>query len=149
MAHLIDSFETNNTLRCLWRFLAVGTLGTLIDVTLFIVLHALLGVPTLAANTISYSAGIVNNFVLHRRWTYDRQARKALGVQLSQFAAISLSALMMNNLIVLLLAPTFNTFIAHAGYSALFVKVGATALGLGWNFFANRYWTFHSTPVKA
>jgi putative flippase GtrA len=149
MAHLIDSLETNNTLRCLWRFLAVGTLGTLIDITLFAVLHALFGIPTLSANTISYSAGIVNNFVLHRRWTYDRQVSKTVGVQLSQFVAISLCALMMNNLLVLLLTPPFSSLIAHSGFAALFAKVGATVLGLGWNFFANRFWTFHSAPVKA
>jgi putative flippase GtrA len=149
MAHLIDSFETNRTLRSFWRFLAVGTLGTLVDVTLFTVLHALIGVPTVIANTISYSAGGINNFVLHRRWTYKRQANKAFGVQLSRFAVISLSALMMNNIFVLLLTPTFNTFIAHTGFSALLAKIGATALGFCWNFFANRYWTFSQHTNKS
>jgi putative flippase GtrA len=100
-------FETRD-IRSISRFLVVGMLGTLIDITLFAGLHTWLGVPTLAANTISYSAGIVNNFGLHRYWTFADRARQAASAQFSRFAVVSLSALMLNNLLVLLLAPFFG-----------------------------------------
>jgi len=130
----------------IWRFLVVGILGTLVDVTLFTALRVWLAVPTLGANSISYSAGIVNNFVLHRGWTFAHQSRKAVGVQFSQFALVSLSALILNNALVLLLAPWFGALLADAGYGALIAKVCATGVGLGWNFLANRIWTFRDAP---
>jgi putative flippase GtrA len=145
VAHLRDSFEIQG-IRHIWRFLAVGMLGTLLDLALFTGLHAWLGVPTLAANTISYSAGIVNNFVLHRYWTFADRARQATGAQFSQFAAVSLSALMLNNLLVLLLAPSFGALFPHAGYDVLAAKICATGAGLGWNFLVNNLWTFRDAP---
>lgn len=148
MVHVSDLFQSNSSLRRIGRFLAVGMLGTLIDFGLFVGLHAGLGVPTLTANTISYSAGIVNNFVLHRRWTFADQPRRAVGVQFTQFAGISLSALMLNNLLVWLLAPFFSTLLAHAGYGALLAKICATGIGLGWNFVANRFWTFRDAAPE-
>jgi putative flippase GtrA len=148
MARLNNPFETSETLRRISCFLLVGMLGTLIDITLFTALHVWLGVPTLLANTISYSAGIVNNFVLHRRWTFAEQPRRAMRVQFAQFAGISLGALMLNNLLVLLLAPSFGALLAHAGYGALLAKVCATVVGAGWNFLANNIWTFRNAPQE-
>ena len=142
MAHLNDVFETNGTLRCLPRFVMVGLLGTLLDIGLFTVLRVRIGMPTLAANTISYSAGIVNNYVLHRRWTYADRPRKALGAQFSQFAAVGLSALLLNNLLVLLLVSPLGALFAHAGYGDVSAKICATGVGLCWNFLANSFWTF-------
>lgn len=65
------------------RFALVGTLGTLVDFSLLIVLHTLLGVPTLIANTLAYCAGIANNFILHRRWTFAERARREWLTQFS------------------------------------------------------------------
>ena len=130
MAHLNDVFETNGTLRCLPRFVMVGLLGTLLDIGLFTLLRVRIGMPTLAANTIWYSAGIVNNYVLHRRWTYADRPRKALGAQFSQFAAVSLSALLLNNLLVLLLVPPLGALFAHAGYGDVSAKICRDGCGL-------------------
>lgn len=148
MVHLNNLFQINDTLCHIGRFLTVGMLGTLIDFGLFVGLHAGLGVPTLTANTISYSAGIVNNFVLHRRWTFAEQSRRAVGVQFAQFAGISLGALMLNNLLALLLAPFFSTLLAHAGYGALLAKICAMGVGVCWNFLANRFWTFRDAAPE-
>ena len=56
------------------RFALVGALGTGLDMGLLLLLTAA-GLPTLPANVISYSAGIVNNYTWNRRWTFaDRLA---------------------------------------------------------------------------
>ena len=51
------------------RFLVVGAVGTLIDFGLLTILK-LVGFPTLAANSLSFSAGVVNNYLLNSRWTF-------------------------------------------------------------------------------
>ncbi len=142
MSGLNDVLESNDTLRYLPRFATVGLTGTLLDIGLFTALHVLLGMPTLAANTLSYSAGIVNNYIWNRRWTFTDRPHKAVGMQFPQFATVSLSALLLNNLLVLLIAPPFSVLFPHAGYGDLLAKVCATAVGLCWNFVGNAFWTF-------
>lgn len=148
MVILGNRLQSNGRQRVIGCYLIVGLLGTLIDVGLFTALHVVLGVPTLAANTTSYSAGIVNNYVLHRYWTYGGRSRKAVGVQFVQFTAVSLSALAVNNLLVLLLAPQLGTLLASPAYGDLMAKACATAVGLCWNYLANNFWTFGDVTMK-
>jgi putative flippase GtrA len=145
MAYLSDAFKADDTRQSIGRFAVVGMLGTVIDVGLFALLHTALGLPTLAANTISYSAGIVNNYLLHRHWTYAGRPRRAAGMQFLQFLAVSLSALLLNNLLVLLLARPLGTFFAAAGRGDLLAKGCATGVGMVWNYLANTLWTFRDT----
>lgn len=123
------------------RFAAVGLLGTLLDMALFGLLHLALGLAALPANTLSYSAGIVNNFLLHRRWTYAPSARRPALGQFARFTAVSLSALALNTLVVTLLSPALAQSLPLPT-AALAAKVFATGLGIAWNFLANHLWTF-------
>lgn len=146
MARWIAAFPSADTLRSAARFALVGALGTLVDFTLFAVLSAQLGAPVLLANTLSYSVGIVNNYFLHRNWTYGNRPRQAAGRQFSQFMVVSLSALALNNLIVYLLAPVFSTLLVNPVLGAACAKICATGVGMGWNFLANHLWTFRAEP---
>jgi len=83
------------------RFSVVGVLGTIVDFGLLFVFKELVGFPTILANTLSYSAGIANNFVLNRLWTYPESREKRALVQLVQFAAVSVVGLTLNNAMVL------------------------------------------------
>lgn len=140
--------ETNDPGRRVARFLAVGALGTLIDWGLFAGLHVFFAVPTLVANTISYGAGIVNNFVLHRNWTFADRNRKPAGAQFSQFAGVSLSALIVNDALVFLFSPAFGRLVADAGAGTLIAKLVATGVGMVWNFLANNAWTFGASGSR-
>ena len=51
------------------RFLTVGAVGTFLDFSLLALLK-FLGFPTLFANSLSFSAGVVNNFTWNRLWTF-------------------------------------------------------------------------------
>lgn len=141
LARLSPILQTDDPLRRLARFLAVGLLGTLLDFGLFALLHVRLGWPALAANSLSYGAGIANNYVLHRRWTYQDKSGKSVRLQATQFVAVSLSALALNTAAVLTLAAAFAPFLAPA-HEGLLAKGIATAIGLIWNFLANHFWTF-------
>ena len=131
------------------RFAVVGLLGTIIDIGLFALLHVRLGIPALVANTISYSAGIANNYILHRHWTYAHRPRRAVGVQFSQFSVVSLSALALNNLSVLLLAHPLGLLLAVPAYGDLLAKGCATGVGMVWSYVGNSFWTFRDTMKGA
>jgi len=122
------------------RFLTVGALGTLLDFSLLTALKSI-GLPTLIANSLSFTAGLTNNYILNSRWTFMGQTQNRWR-QFIQFALVSLIGLALNNGIVLALEIPFGLLINHPAWGYLPAKVSATGLVVFWNYFANRYWTF-------
>lgn len=122
------------------RFLTVGAVGTLLDFSILALLK-LAGMPTLAANTLSFTAGLFNNFTWNRLWTFGDAVKSDWRRQLAQFTLVSLVGLALNNLIVLSLEGIFSLWI-DTQWAYLPAKVIATGVVVFWNYFANRTWTF-------
>ena len=123
------------------RFLTVGALGTALDFGLLAALK-FAGLPTLPANSISFTAGVANNFTWNSRWTFADRRNANWQAQFFQFLMVSLVGLALNNAIVLLLEAPLGALIQNPdlGYApAKFVATGAVVF---WNYFANRNWTF-------
>ena len=139
MAAISDRFSGREIER-FSRFLTVGAIGTLLDFSILTFLK-LAGLPTLFANSISFTAGLANNFTWNRLWTFE-DAKKDWRTQLMQFSAVSLAGLLLNNLILLSLEHVFNDLSGGSAWSYLPAKVTASGLVVFWNFLANRTWTF-------
>ncbi|MFN8413923.1 MAG: GtrA family protein [Anaerolineales bacterium] len=123
------------------RFLTVGAVGTLLDFTVLTLLK-LLGMPTLFANSLSFLAGLTNNFTWNRLWTFHDVARDNWHTQLLQFTAVSLVGLVLSGFIVISLEGVLGNLIGQAQWGYLPAKVVATSVVVFWNYFANRTWTF-------
>lgn len=123
------------------KFAVVGVSGTVVDFVVLTLLVKAFGMPLIIANTISYSVGVVNNFLLNRFWTFSESRSKPVVTQFIQFAIINVIALILSDLIVAglegILRPTLQ------GNAYLAAKLVATILVFFWNFFANRLWTYN------
>lgn len=126
------------------RFLTVGAVGTFLDFSLLTLLKTF-GLPTLFANTISFCAGVVNNFTWNRLWTFADAKQSDWRRQLMRFLLISLIGLALNNTIVLMLEAPLGVLLGQPEIGYLPAKVIATGVLVFWNYFANRTWTFRST----
>ncbi len=126
----------------LGRYVTVGALGAILDVGLFIVLHIVLGVPELTANTLSYVAGTIHNFLLHRFWTFAGRPRKAAVSQFVQYVVVGVSALLVNNLLMFLLAVPLAALLHGDAAGDLAAKGVATVVSMCLNFAVNHLWTF-------
>ncbi len=146
MGTLAGILRDRDTTRSAGRYFVVGAMGTTLDVGLYMVLHLVLHVPDLAANTLAYSAGIINNFFFHRYWTFSDRPRKAALAQFGQFLAVSLTALAVNNLLVLALALPIGSLFVSEAVGDVATKAAATAASMVWNFIANHLWTFARLP---
>ena len=128
------------------KFLFVGTIGFVVDFGILTLLKELTPLPTVVANTISFTATVVSNFTLNRYWTYPDSRSKSIWSQLGQFTLVNIVGLVINNSILLLLEPVFDTLLLNfpaipiRGYIP--AKMIATIVVLFWNFFVNRYWTY-------
>lgn len=139
MTVLSDSFS-NKEIQRFARFLTVGAVGTLLDFSLLTLLK-LAGLPTIVANSLSFTAGLLNNFTLNRLWTF--QDRKTdWRRQFAQFALVSLVGLALNNFILLSLENALGNLFGQPDWGYLPAKVIATGVVVFWNYFANRMWTF-------
>ncbi len=129
------------------RFLAVGGVGTVLDFSLLTLLK-LAGLPTLLANSLSFIAGLVNNFTWNRLWTFNDAVQTDWHKQFAQFAVVSFVGLTLNNLILLSLEGMFGTILGQPEWGYLPAKVIATGVVVFWNYFANRMWTFRKGITK-
>jgi putative flippase GtrA len=112
------------------RFGAVGIANTALDVALFSFLTLVAGTSAIAANVMSYSAGIGLSFVLNRAWTFHDRLRRRAWTQLILFTVGSLAGLAVSTLVVAVLVGAWGPFPAKAA------SVIAT---FAWNYvFANR-----------
>jgi putative flippase GtrA len=136
----------------LLRYMTVGASGTLLDVAALTLFKTAFGMPTLPANTLSFSLGLVNNYTWNRLWTFSDARRTSILKQFMQFAVVSVIGLLLNNfLVVLLESPLDAGLIALfgvGGYGYLPAKAIAAVVVFAWNFTANRYWTFNTVNRK-
>lgn len=140
MATLTSSLQKQEVTRFA-RFLTVGALGTVLDFSILTALK-LAGLPTIIANSISFTAGLLNNFTWNRLWTFGDTANVDWRRQLTQFTLVSVVGLALNNLIVLSLENALGTILGQPQWGYLPAKVIATGVVVFWNYFANRKWTF-------
>lgn len=115
-------------LRTFSKFSLVGVVNTGVDFAVFWLLHGLLGVPLLVANTLSYACGIINSFVCNKRWTFRDQDRNTTA-QFYRFVGLNLISLLLSNALVMAFSQVLPVLAA---------KLVAIIGTLVWN-----YWTSH------
>ena len=129
-----------------FKFLIVGTIGFVIDFGVLILLKELTSLPTVVANSISFTAAVISNFTFNRYWTYPDSRSKSIWSQMGQFALVNLVGLAINDTILHFLEIFFDTILVNFpaipihGYIP--AKMVATIVVPFWNFFVNRYWTY-------
>jgi putative flippase GtrA len=140
------------------KFSVVGALGAVIDFGLLNLLVQLAGFPKLLANTCSFTAAVISNFIWNRLWVYPETRGEPLRKQFAQFFVVNLAGLAINTAIFygsdrwllgeagLLAEPVGALALAigmtHFDLAYNGAKVIATGVVLFWNFFVNRLWTF-------
>jgi putative flippase GtrA len=116
------------------RFGVVGIVNTVLDLAVFWLLAGVFSMPILIANTLSYSVGALNSFVLNRLWTFRGVAfRRGAALQLPLFMLVSLVGLVVANLTLWLFAQALPVMVA---------KVVSVAVTFVWNFFASKVLVF-------
>ncbi|MBR6736413.1 MAG: GtrA family protein [Oscillospiraceae bacterium] len=119
----------------LWRFVKFGITGvmnTAVDFFVFTVL-SWVGVGIYLAQVISYSAGMLNSYIVNRKWTFQSKG-SFVSAQMIKFVVVNL-ALLCVSLVVLKTATGF-------GLHKLIAKLCATAVTMVLGFIINRLWVF-------
>lgn len=114
------------------KFATTGLVATSVDVGIFLGLVNFGGFSRVVANVISYSCGMVTNFLLQKRFVFNLQRAAWSAFVLS--ALVSLGGLSLNTFFVW----TFS-MIPLLGVYPLVPKLMATGLVFFYNFYLKRY----------
>ncbi|WP_454933279.1 GtrA family protein [Actinomyces oris] len=112
------------------RFLVVGGISFSVDFGLFTVLYGL-GVPHLIASATSFSASVVLNYILSRRYVFEAQENVSVLKEFTLYVLLNVVALGLNTLILYVCADL-------VGMSPFLGKILATAIVLIYNFISRK-----------
>jgi putative flippase GtrA len=133
------------------RFGLAGGLNTLVDL---LILNGLLWLfPTtsslmlLAYNSLAYSLGAVNSFLLNKYWTFGQKQRTTRR-EVARFTLITLCGIGWSTIILWLASNVFRSFLANATVWANASKVVAIAGTALISYLGMRLWVFVSNAQK-
>lgn len=131
-------FALRRGVRQFIKFGVVGASGTVVN---FVIYH--LGLHVRLAVWLAYAIGFivggVNNYYWNRRWTFRSQGHP--WKELGQFITVSAVALGISEFVIVLADRHLPAMPLRNSAAWLL----ATTVGMGWNFFGNKFWTFRHT----
>ena len=145
------------------KFGVVGVVGAVVDFGAFNLLSTVLGLWSVAASVLSFSAAVTSNFVWNRNWVYPDSRAKPVAAQAAQFALVNIAGLLIRTPVFALgeapmarlaagLWPRLESL--PAPLSGLAARLSPPIAGanialalaiiivLFWNFGVNRLWTY-------
>ncbi len=157
------STRTRREIKRFLKFSVVGIIGAIVDFGSFNLLANVLGVASIVASVISFSAAVTSNFLWNRYWTYPDSRSKPVSQQVIQFTLVNIVGLIIRTPIFAFseapliqysenLLPLAQSILPESIASLGFLN--ATVIGrnlalalavivvLFWNFFINRIWTY-------
>jgi len=155
--------RTRREINRFFKFSVVGIIGAVVDFGSFNLLANVLGVGSIVASVISFSAAVTSNFIWNRYWTYPDSRSKPVSQQVLQFTLVNLVGLAIRTPIfafseapMIRLSENIIQFsqsilpesVTSLGYLNAIVLGRNLALALAvivvlfWNFFINRIWTY-------
>lgn len=114
------------------KFCLVGLMNTGVDFSVFTLL-TFWSVPIFAAQTVSYSAGVLNSFLMNRTWTFK---------QISHSKGQFIRFLILNLVTLAITYELLIEFHDRCSWPLLLSKLAATGLSLIINFAGSRLWVF-------
>lgn len=122
------------------KYFSVGIVGTVIDYTVYTILIVFFDTYFMVATAIAYFLGMIVNYVLNRRFTFNNTYKK-VHYQFASFGLIALVGLGIQELVMYLIIDLMlgNT---RADLALLGARMVATLAGFIWTYIANKKVTF-------
>jgi putative flippase GtrA len=137
---------TKHTFWELTRYVLVGLLGAVVDFGVFLVLTRIFDVRPIPANIVSVLAGLINNFIWHKYFTFKIKSRERMHAEFLKFFVVAAVCYVIQEvgLPLGLLLPGEQWFGAHEDIAVKVVLIGIVGFT---SYFVNRAWAFKHRPV--
>lgn len=133
MENFFQKYLRRDELIKLVKFGMTGVANTLVDYVVFLLLVAL-GLDVYFSQCCSFVAGMLNSYLINRRWTFQTKQR-FFSLQIVKFVLSNLSVLAVSMILLRL-------FMDVVGWSIPLAKLAAVCITMGINFLVSRLWVF-------
>lgn len=133
MGNFFQKYLRHDELIKLVKFGITGVANTLVDYVVFLLLVAL-GLDVYFSQCCSFVAGMLNSYLINRRWTFQTKQR-FFSLQIVKFVLSNLSVLAVSMILLKL-------FMDVVGWSIPLAKLAAVCITMGINFLVSRLWVF-------
>lgn len=123
------------------KFSLVGVLNTAIHYAVFFALFKFFGIYYLLASGIGYFTGLVNSFILNRKWTFQK-GKDSDWSEFLKFLLVNFGSLLVN-----LFSLKYSVLLT--GIRPEFGQLAAICLSTAANFLGNKFWTFRHVEKVA
>ena len=121
------------------RFSVVGLINTGIDLAVFSMAVYWMEFNLILANTIAYSAGTINSYLMNKHWTCAGRGEPQLSpAEFTRFVIFNLGGLLLSNVTVFV----FAIFVAP-----IVAKLGAVGVTFIWNYLTIRRFVFRDDGI--
>jgi putative flippase GtrA len=124
--------QTDKTSIQFFRYIFVGGLAFLIDIGFLYILTNFFGYYYLISAAISFTLGLIANYLLSTHWVFNKHNLNNLTLEFSIFTVIGIIGLGLNELFIWVFTAELNIYYLTS-------KIFAAALILIWNFLARKY----------
>ena len=122
------------------KFCLVGGTNTLITLLTFYILNSVLGINYMLSSTLGYCVGMVNSYILNKRWTfYDGE--KIMLNQFIKFVTVNLVSLSINLLFMYTLSGRLHL-------NAMLAQILATGFSIISNYIGSKLWVFRKLELR-
>jgi putative flippase GtrA len=118
------------------KFGLVGVTGLFIDFSVTYLLKEKALINKYIANATGFTCAVISNFFLNKYWTFNSAGNKFITNQFFLFTIISLTGLLINSTVIMILIRKMNMRFYLS-------KVVAIGIVFTWNFLMNNYITFY------
>lgn len=116
------------------KFSLIGILNTGLHYVVFICLFRFVGIHYLVASAIGYGVGLINSFMLNRRWTFSiTGGRKER--DFCRFVVVNIAALAIN-------IGSLKYLVQDIKIIPEISQIIAIGFSMSINFLGNKFWTF-------
>ncbi|WP_283153702.1 GtrA family protein [Guptibacillus hwajinpoensis] len=136
---LIKSLLTKNKSNKFVKFGITGIINTVVDLIVFF-LFSSIGMTYWIAQSISYSSGVVNSYMVNRKWTFQQSGKRNRN-EFSRFVAVNLITIVLSTLVIKIGLQQLNLSLFNA-------KLIATLFGMGINYSLLNTWVFIAPSMK-
>ena len=131
LIHRLFVSETDNWFAQMFRYAIVGGVSFVVDYGLLCLLTELLGLHYLLSATVSFTAGLVVNYLISIKWVFSKSKLNSRAAEFVVYGIIGVVGLLFNNLLLYL-------FTDHLHLHYMLSKLVAAAIVLVWNFIGRK-----------
>jgi putative flippase GtrA len=131
----------------IFRFAVVGGINTAVDWVILFGLTKATGIyegnGLIPLNTISFTAAVINSYLLNKKWTFKDNDTSNVGKKFSSFLLVSIVGALINTAVLRIVSTNIDPMFDLSQEIWLFVaKAAATGVGLAWNFVGYKLFVF-------